>query len=566
MTHTTDESLLDYKPQDYGNDPTAIRETDTYTDEYVRGFVEKWDQLIDWDQRAESEGDFFIELLRKRGVKRVLDVATGTGFHSIRLIEAGFEVVSVDGSPYMLAKAFENGRRRGHVLRTRHADWRWLNRDVLGRFDAVICLGNSLTHLFSERDRRKALAEFYAALVHDGVLILDQRNYDAILDQGFSTKHKFYYCGDQVSAEPEHIDEGLTRFRYSFPDGSKYHLNMFPLRKDYTRKLMEDVGFQRIDTYGDFQETYRDHEPDFFVHVSQKSYDSLAGDELLESTGQLTTSTVADQASATARAYYNSSDADTFYAEVWGGEDIHVGLYSSPDEPIREASRRTVDHLADRLGTLDQSNTLLDIGAGYGGGARRLVERFGCRVICLNLSEAENARNREFNQEAGLDDRIEVIDGRFEDIPLSDATVDTVWSQDAILHSGDRERVLDEVNRVLKPGGRFVFTDPMRSDACPEGVLQPILERIHLSDLGSPGYYLEQADRLGWVNLGYEDHADQLTNHYTRVLETTRSEQDRLSGKISSQYIAKMKAGLQHWIDGGKAGHLAWGVFLFQKP
>ncbi|USN98061.1 MAG: class I SAM-dependent methyltransferase [Phycisphaeraceae bacterium] len=270
-----DDTLLDYKPQEYGDDPTQVRETDKYTDEYVRGFVEKWDELIDWDRRAKSEGDFFIDALRERGVKRVLDIATGTGFHSVRLIEAGFQVVSADGSPYMLAKAFENGRRRGHIIRTVKADWRWLNKSVHGRFDAVICLGNSFTHLFNERDRRKALAECYSALKHDGILILDQRNYDSILDQGFDSQHKYYYCGDEVVAEPEFMDEGLARFRYSFPDGSEYHLNMFPLRKAYTRRLMRDVGFQRITTYGDFKETYKEHGPDFFVHIAEKSYDSF---------------------------------------------------------------------------------------------------------------------------------------------------------------------------------------------------------------------------------------------------------------------------------------------------
>ncbi|MDN5698110.1 MAG: class I SAM-dependent methyltransferase, partial [Rubrobacter sp.] len=109
----------------------------------------------------------------------------------------GFNVVSADGSADMLAKAFENGQKAGgHILRTVHADWRWLNRDVRGTYDAIICLGNSFTHLFEERDRRKTLAEFYAMLEHDGVLILDQRNYDAILDNGYSSKHTYYYCGD----------------------------------------------------------------------------------------------------------------------------------------------------------------------------------------------------------------------------------------------------------------------------------------------------------------------------------------------------------------------------------
>lgn len=270
---SSQDSLLEYRSQQYGSEPTEVRHTDTYTDEYVRGFVEKWDQLIDWDQRAESEGNFFIEKLRARGVQRVLDVATGTGFHSVRLIEAGFDVVSADGSPYMLSRAFENARKRGHVLRTVQADWRWLNRDVFGRFDAVICLGNSFTHLFSERDRRKALAEFYSALVHDGILILDQRNYDSILDHGFNSKHKFYYCGERVSAEPEHVDPGLARFRYAFDDDSVYHLNMFPLRKSYTQSLMREVGFQSIDTYGDFQETYHEADPDFFIHIASKQYE-----------------------------------------------------------------------------------------------------------------------------------------------------------------------------------------------------------------------------------------------------------------------------------------------------
>jgi SAM-dependent methyltransferase len=261
--------------QNYGENPTEVRETGKYKSEYVQSFVERWDELIDWEARAESEGDFFIEELRKRGAKKILDVATGTGFHSVRLRKAGFEVISADGSPEMLAQAFENGRKHNMILRTVQADWRWLNRDVHGKYDAVICLGNSFTHLFSERDRRKALAEFYATLKHDGILILDQRNYDGILDNGFTSKHTYYYCGDNVKAEPEHIDDGLARFRYEFADDkSVYYLNMFPLRKDYVKGLMRDVGFQTISTYADFQETHRSDDPDFFIHVAEKKYDN----------------------------------------------------------------------------------------------------------------------------------------------------------------------------------------------------------------------------------------------------------------------------------------------------
>ncbi|HSD92507.1 MAG TPA: class I SAM-dependent methyltransferase [Methyloceanibacter sp.] len=256
----------------YGENPIAVRETDKYVSEYVRGFVSKWDELINWKQRAKSEGRFFIDVLKARGKRSVLDVATGTGFHSVQLLKAGFDVFSVDGSAEMLAKAFQNGCQHGVVLKTVHADWRWLNRGVNGKFDAIICLGNSFTHLFDENDRRRALAEFYAALKHDGILILDQRNYDRILDGGFASKHKYYYCGDKVVAEPVHVDDGLARFEYVFPDGSRHNLNMFPLRKNYTRRLLREAGFQQIHSYGDFQEEGEETDPDFFIHLAEKSY------------------------------------------------------------------------------------------------------------------------------------------------------------------------------------------------------------------------------------------------------------------------------------------------------
>lgn len=256
-------------PQTYGDDPLADRASDLYRQEFVAGFVDRWDQLIDWEARAESEGQFFIDVLRDHGTQSVLDAATGTGFHSVRLANAGFDVTSVDGSAAMLAKAVENGKKRGLMLKTVQADWRELNRHLHGRYDAIVCLGNSFTHLHDDQDRRTSLAGFYAALRRGGILVIDQRNYDEMLDYGFSSKHRYYYCGKGVTAEPEYIDEGLARFRYSFTDGSEYTLNMFPLRKNYVRCLLRDTGFDRVRTFGDFQETYGE-EPDFYIHVAEK--------------------------------------------------------------------------------------------------------------------------------------------------------------------------------------------------------------------------------------------------------------------------------------------------------
>ncbi|WP_376690415.1 SAM-dependent methyltransferase [Wenzhouxiangella sp. EGI_FJ10409] len=269
----------------------------------------------------------------------------------------------------------------------------------------------------------------------------------------------------------------------------------------------------------------------------------------------------------TARDYYNSEDADNFYFHVWGGEDIHIGLYREDDESIADASRRTVRRMAELLGALDPGQRVLDLGAGYGGSMRYLAREFGCHCVALNLSEVENERDRRKNAEQGLDELIEVVDGDFTNLPYEPGSFDVVWSQDAMLHSGDRTRVCAEAARVLRPGGRFIFTDPMQCDDADPARLQPIYDRIHLDSLGSPGFYRETLGELGLEELAWEDHGDQLQRHYARVKRELEANEDELRRRgVSDDYIRKMKAGLQHWVDGGRRGDLAWGIFLFQKP
>ncbi len=267
----------------------------------------------------------------------------------------------------------------------------------------------------------------------------------------------------------------------------------------------------------------------------------------------------------TARNYYNSDDADTFYYKIWGGEDIHIGLYKSPEEPIFDASRKTVARMADQSDTLCSDCKVLDVGAGFGGAARYLAQKYGCQVSCLNLSEKENERNREKNKEQGLDHLIEVVDGSFEEIPYPDNSFDVIWSQDAILHSGDRESVIREISRVLKDNGEFIFTDPMQADDCDCNALQPIYERIHLESMGSPGFYRECGKKCGLMEKKFEDHTEQICTHYGKVLEETEKNEDDLVQHVSPQYINKMKKGLQHWVDGGQANNLVWGIFVMKK-
>ena len=267
-----------------------------------------------------------------------------------------------------------------------------------------------------------------------------------------------------------------------------------------------------------------------------------------------------------AREYYDSSDADRFYFQIWGGEDIHVGIYQNETEPIPAASRRTVDTMLARIPTLPDAARMLDIGAGYGGSARVIARERGIRVTCLNLSTVQNERNRAMTAEQGLGDLIDVHDGNFEELPFEDASFDYLWCQDSILHSGRRKRVFEEVDRVLKPGGGFVFTDPMQKEGVDPAILEPVLARIHLPSMGSVEKYRAYATGLGWQTIDIDERPDCLVRHYSRVLEELECRTDEIAGNVSPDYVDRMKKGLRHWIEAGTKGALDWGILHFRKP
>lgn len=263
--------------------------------------------------------------------------------------------------------------------------------------------------------------------------------------------------------------------------------------------------------------------------------------------------------------YYDSPDADNFYFHVWGGDHIHIGIYDDHPDNIRNASHRTVETMASRVPWLGATHRVLDLGAGYGGAARYLASTRGCRVTALNLSATENARNLVMSAEAGLSDLVEIVEGSYEAVPAEAETYDVVWSQDAILHSGRKELIFREAARVLKPGGEFIFTDPMESGRGSREELKPVLDRIHLSAMGSFADYEALAERAGLATLALIDLSPQLPIHYARVRDELRAKREDLSRDVSPAFVDRMLSGLDHWVSAGERGNLAWGILHFRK-
>jgi len=265
-----------------------------------------------------------------------------------------------------------------------------------------------------------------------------------------------------------------------------------------------------------------------------------------------------------AQDYYNSTPADEFYFKIWGGEHIHVGIYNHEKESIKDASPRIVELMASKL-DLTPETKLLDLGSGYGGAARYLAKKHGCQITCLNLSETQNERNMFFNKKHGLDHLITVTNGNFEEIPFPENSYEVVWSQDAIVHSADREKVLSEVDRILKKNGDFIFTDLMQTYDCPKSILEPVLDRIHLDSLGSFGFYVEQARKLEMKKAEVVDLSEHLTTHYQRVMEETQERYEEMVKICGKEYIDKMIQGLKHWVNAGKNDYLSWGIVHMDK-
>jgi 2-polyprenyl-3-methyl-5-hydroxy-6-metoxy-1,4-benzoquinol methylase len=201
-------------------------------------FSADYDRFVDWPGRLAAEIPFIEEQLQAVGARHVLDVACGTGMHALELARRGYEVLGADLSAGMIDRARANAAAANVAVEFKLAGFGQLSARIGTGFDAVLCLGNSLPHLLTPADLAAGLADFAACLRPRGLLLIQNRNFDAVLSRG------------ERWMEPQaHREEGaewlFLRFYDFEPDGT-LAFNLATLRREDDGQWSQRVTSTRL--------------------------------------------------------------------------------------------------------------------------------------------------------------------------------------------------------------------------------------------------------------------------------------------------------------------------------
>ena len=163
------------------------------------------------------------------------------------------------------------------------------------------------------------------------------------------------------------------------------------------------------------------------------------------------------------------------------------------------------------LAELRQGEVVLDLGSGGGIDVLLSARRVGAsgKAYGLDMTDEMLALARENQKKAGVTN-VEFLRGEIENVPLPANTADVIISNCVINLSGDKDRVLAEAFRVLKPGGRFAVSDVVSQREVPPSIRQSMEHWI-----GCIAGALDVEDyKARLKNAGFEDVSFEITREY----------------------------------------------------
>ncbi len=270
-----------------------------------------------------------------------------------------------------------------------------------------------------------------------------------------------------------------------------------------------------------------------------------------------------DEATARVREFYDGP-ADTIYKTTWG-ENLHLGMPRVDGGTHREAIEHTTKLMA-RHAELNENTRVLDLGSGYGGPARSLASRFRCRVTGLNVSSVETEEAVRLTKETKLDSRVFYDVGDFHELPYRATSFDVVWSQDALMYGADKRKILEEILRVLEPGGLLDFTDILANPDLEPDDRARLYERVRTPEMWDTERYLSEMLDLGFTIQRVEDWSEHVAANYAWAAEQTRNKRDELVSAVGAELVKRTLDGLAFWVDMAERGNVGWALIVAKKP
>ncbi|NIM20605.1 MAG: methyltransferase domain-containing protein [Candidatus Latescibacteria bacterium] len=239
-----------------------------------------YDDLFPLDERKNK---FFRDLFVANNAQTVLDLGCGTGSLANALANEGFSVIGIDSSEGLVAVGMANATGNAQIsfivsemnalsLRESHA------------FDAIICIGNSLPHLRSKEEVRKALDAWTKLIREKGLLVIQMLNFKRLHEIG---------CVElpELTAPPRDGNAGLSLRRvYQWSDGYAifkpevvrrasargFAIPMTAVSHDELWSILEECGIASCGTYENFSMKEWSESSTSFVTVGRKMREPLA--------------------------------------------------------------------------------------------------------------------------------------------------------------------------------------------------------------------------------------------------------------------------------------------------
>jgi ubiquinone/menaquinone biosynthesis C-methylase UbiE len=236
--------------------------------------------------------------------------------------------------------------------------------------------------------------------------------------------------------------------------------------------------------------------------------------------------------------YYDEGAVDWFAAMM--GDNSHVGYWASADDssPLAEATDRLTDLMIQKTG-VGPGSRVLDVGCGVGGPAIRLARATGAEVVGIAISAEQVRRATALAEATGMQQQVRFQHADAMDLQFPAESFDAVWAFESIMHMPDRQRVLEQIARVLRPGGRLTLTDMFEREPIPaddQPAAAELLKSME-STLASLDDYPRILRAAGLLPIEFVDLTEQTWRATTRCFaEVLRQKEQKSGGRLPAEW------------------------------